>query len=117
MCSSCGTNNRSICISIICATTSKQLPGFKLPVPLLDTSVSSMRSTSPEGDKLRQAILIIIGEITMLTKDGLRCIDSLLRDLMNNDKPFGGKVIIIGSDFRQTLPVVPRGTRAVVIES
>ncbi|GBM27571.1 hypothetical protein AVEN_97085-1 [Araneus ventricosus] len=110
MCSSCGTNTRSICLSIICATTSKQLLGFKLPVPLLDTSVSSMRSTSPEADKLRQAVLIIIDEITMLTKDGLRCIDSLLRDLMNNDKPFG-------DDFRQTLPVVPRGTRANVIES
>ncbi|GBM15991.1 hypothetical protein AVEN_108589-1 [Araneus ventricosus] len=117
MCSSCGTNTRSICLSIICATTSKQLLGFKLPVPLLDTSVSSMRSTSPEADKLRQAVLIIIDEITMLTKDGLRCIDSHLRDLMNNDKPFGGKVIIIGGDSRQTLSVVPRGTRAVVIES
>ncbi|GBN20109.1 hypothetical protein AVEN_30971-1 [Araneus ventricosus] len=91
--------------------------GFKLPVPLLDTSVSSMRPISPEVDKLRQAVLIISDEITMLTKDGLRCIDSLLRDLMNNDKPFGVKVIIIGGDFRQTLPVVPRGTRADVIES
>ncbi|GBN18952.1 hypothetical protein AVEN_38677-1 [Araneus ventricosus] len=76
-----------------------------------------MGSTSPEADKLRQAVLIIIDEITMLTKDGLRCIDSLLRDLMNTDKPFGGKVIIIGDDFRQTLPVVPRGTRADVIET
>ncbi|GBL99525.1 hypothetical protein AVEN_68801-1 [Araneus ventricosus] len=80
-------------------------------------SVSSMRSTSPEADKLRQAVLIIIDEITMLTKDGLRCIDSLLRDLMNNDKPFGGKVIIIGGEFRQILSVFPRGTRADVIES
>ncbi|GBM36696.1 hypothetical protein AVEN_221963-1 [Araneus ventricosus] len=90
--------------------------GFKLPVPLLDTSVLSMRLTSPEADKSRQAVLIIIDEIAMLTKDGLRCIDSLLRDLMNNDKPFGGKAIIIGGDFRQTLQVVPRGARADVIE-
>ncbi|GBO13312.1 hypothetical protein AVEN_163387-1 [Araneus ventricosus] len=76
-----------------------------------------MRPKSPEVDKLRQAVLIIIDEITMLTKEDLRCIDSLLRDLMNNDKPLGGKVTIIGDDFRQTLPVVPRGTRADVIES
>ncbi|GBM29461.1 hypothetical protein AVEN_255846-1 [Araneus ventricosus] len=117
MCSSCETNTRSICLSNICATTSTQFIGFKLPVPLLDTSVLSMRSTSPEADKLRQAVLIIIDEITMLTKDGLRCIDSLLRDLMNNDKPFGGEVMVIGGDFRQTLLDIPRGTRADVIES
>ncbi|GBN23979.1 hypothetical protein AVEN_122791-1 [Araneus ventricosus] len=91
--------------------------GFKLPVPLLDTSVSSMRPTYPEADKLRQTELIIIDEITILTNEGLRRIDSLLRYLMNNGKPFGCKVIIIGGDFRQTLPVVPRGTRADVIET
>ncbi|GBN12296.1 hypothetical protein AVEN_199465-1 [Araneus ventricosus] len=49
-----------------------------------------MRPTSPEADNLRQEVLIVIDEITMLTKDGLRCVDSLLRGLMNNDKPFGG---------------------------
>ncbi|GBO15665.1 hypothetical protein AVEN_62318-1 [Araneus ventricosus] len=76
-----------------------------------------MRPTSPEADKLPHAVLIIIDKITMLTKEDLRCIDSLLRDLMNNYKPFGGKVMIIGGDFRQTLPVVPRGTRADSIES
>ncbi|GBN17800.1 hypothetical protein AVEN_95678-1, partial [Araneus ventricosus] len=47
--------------------------GFKLPVPVLDTPLSSMRPTSPEADKLRQAVLISIDEITMLTKDGLHC--------------------------------------------
>ncbi|GBM65395.1 hypothetical protein AVEN_75088-1 [Araneus ventricosus] len=68
-------NKYSIDMSLdICATTLKQLLGFKLPVPLLDTSVSSMRSTSPEADKLRQAVLIIIDYDA--TKDGLRCIDA-----------------------------------------
>ncbi|GBM51081.1 hypothetical protein AVEN_254627-1 [Araneus ventricosus] len=75
-----------------------------------------MRPTSPEADKLRQAVLIIIDEITMLTKDGLCCIDSLLRDLMNNDKPFGSKVIIIKGDFRQTPPIVARGLQCDFIE-
>ncbi|GBN55573.1 hypothetical protein AVEN_94501-1 [Araneus ventricosus] len=76
-----------------------------------------MGSTSPEADKLRQAVLIIIDEITMLTKDGLRCIDYLLRDFMNTDRPFGGKVMVFRDEFRRTLPDVPRGTRADVIES
>ncbi|XP_070494675.1 uncharacterized protein [Chironomus tepperi] len=90
--------------------------GFKLPVPLLDTSVSSMRMNSPEAKNIRQAALIVIDEITMLPKTGLRCIDKLLREIMNCEKIFGGKVIVVGGDFRQTLPVVPRGTRTDIIE-
>ena len=67
--------------------------GFKLPVPLLDTSVSSMRMNSPDAKILRDANLIVIDEITMLPKNGLRCIDKLLREVMEFDIPFGGKVL------------------------
>ena len=40
-----------------------------------------------------------------MQKDALRCIDKLLRDLMETEELFGGKVILLGGDFRQTLPV------------
>src|SRR5258705_10942385 len=36
---------------------------------------------------------------------------------MANEKPFGGKVFVVGGDFRQTLPVVARGTRTDIVES
>ncbi|XP_055523077.1 ATP-dependent DNA helicase PIF1-like [Wyeomyia smithii] len=55
-------------------------------------------------------------EITMLSKHGLRCIDLILRELMACNVPFGGKVIVIGGDWRQTLPVVPKGERIDIIE-
>ncbi|GBL97408.1 hypothetical protein AVEN_170516-1 [Araneus ventricosus] len=73
-----------------------------------------MRPASADAQQLSK--LIIIDEITMLTKDGLLCIDILLKEIMNNAKPFRGKVIVIGGDFRQTL-TVQRGTRVEVIES
>jgi ATP-dependent DNA helicase PIF1 len=90
--------------------------GFKLPVRLLETSTSHMKQTHAEAEIIRQAKLIIIDEVTMLPKHGLRCIDFLLKELMQNDRPFGGKVIVIGGDFRQTLPVVARGKQTDVIE-
>lgn len=52
----------------------------------------------------------------MLPKEGLRCIDLLLREVMKNNRPFGGKVLIVGGDFRQTLPVVPSGNITEIIE-
>lgn len=91
--------------------------GFKLPVPITETSTSSMKMSSPEAHVLRVAKLIIIDEATMLPSHALRCIDNLLREIMCNESPFGGKVILLGGDFRQTLPVVPRGNRIKIVET
>jgi len=40
-----------------------------------------------------------------------------LRDIMKSDKPFGGKVFVVGGDFRQTLPIVQHGNKVEIIES
>uniref|UniRef100_A0A8C5PGY6 ATP-dependent DNA helicase n=1 Tax=Leptobrachium leishanense TaxID=445787 RepID=A0A8C5PGY6_9ANUR len=90
---------------------------FKLPVPLLDTSTSSMRQTSNDATVLRKTKIIIWDESTMAPSNALRCIDKLLQELMKNNKPFGGKTIILGGDFRQTLPVVAHGSRSAIVES
>ncbi|UYV69181.1 hypothetical protein LAZ67_6002683 [Cordylochernes scorpioides] len=54
---------------------------------------------------------------TMAPKDALRCINNLLKEIMQNEKPLGGKTIVFGGDFRQTLPVVPHGTQAAIVDS
>ncbi|XP_065321337.1 ATP-dependent DNA helicase PIF1-like [Gordionus sp. m RMFG-2023] len=66
---------------------------------------------------IKNSKLIIIDEATMMTKHALRCIDRLLKDIMKNSHPFGGNVILLGGDFRQTLPVVPKGSKVDIIES
>ena len=47
----------------------------------------------------------------------LMCVHRLLQDIMENDRPFGGKVIVLGGDFRQVLPVVPHASRATAIKN
>lgn len=32
-------------------------------------------------------------------------------------KPFGWKVIVLGEDFRQILPLIPKGTRLQVVNA
>ena len=45
----------------------------------------------------------------------LEIVDRALKDLMNNNLPFGGKIMILGGDFRQLLPVKIGGTRSEVV--
>jgi hypothetical protein len=85
---------------------------FGIPVPCHENSTSCIRPKSAEAAVLRQATLIIWDECTMAHKDMLSCLDRLLKDLMNTDEPFGGKIIVLGGDFRQCLPVVPHSTSA-----
>jgi len=41
----------------------------------------------------------------------IEVLDLLLKDLMNTNVLFGGKVVVLGGDFRQTLPVVRYGKK------
>ena len=53
----------------------------------------------------------------MVSKPALHAIDRMLRDVTGIDTPFGGKVVVLGGDFRQTLPVVKRGREADIVDN
>ena len=40
-----------------------------------------------------------------------------LRDIMNNTKPFGGKILICAGDFRQNFAVIPHANRGAIIDA
>ena len=52
----------------------------------------------------------------MLSNHGSRCMKKQLRKVVCNEKLFGGKVLVVGSDLLRTLPVVVRGTRTDIIQ-
>ncbi len=78
-------------------------------------AVSSIKAQEGRAEVLRRAAIILWDEASMIPYGALDCVDRLLRDVMVSDLPFGGKVIILGSDFRQLLPVVPRADEAEII--
>jgi hypothetical protein len=82
---------------------------------------SSLGMQTEKVKVLRLASIIVWDEITMAFKDSLDILDVLLRDAMSTVdipaslKPFGGKTIVLAGDWRQMLPVVPRGSRGAVV--
>ncbi|KAL5580011.1 hypothetical protein UlMin_012453 [Ulmus minor] len=53
----------------------------------------------------------------MINKRAIEAVDIMLQDINYCNLPFGGKVIILGGDFWQVLPVVPRATKEEVINA
>ena len=49
---------------------------------------------------LKHAKLIVWDELTMSHNHTVQAVDRYLKNLMNNKKLFGGKVVLFGGDFR-----------------
>lgn len=90
--------------------------GFGLPLDMHEQAHSTFRHREQiQCLELSAAHVILIDEVTMMVKDGLRIVDEVLRFIMGTVVPFGGKTIVLGGDFRQLLPVIPGGTRTHIV--
>ncbi|XP_074300786.1 uncharacterized protein LOC141632106 [Silene latifolia] len=96
----------------------------RLSIPLNvneDSTCSRIKPGSDLTELLIRAKLIIWDEAPMTHKHSFEVVDKSLKDVMrvvnarNAELPFGGKVVVFGGDFRQTLPVVSKGSRADVV--
>ena len=95
-------------------TTAHSLFGLPLDMPSHGAS-SSIRAQDGRAEVLRRATLIVWDEASMVPAAALDCVDRLLRDLMASTTPFGGKLLVMGGDFRQLLPVMPKATEAEIV--
>ncbi|XP_073990924.1 uncharacterized protein [Rhodnius prolixus] len=87
---------------------------FKLPLNIKNNpdAVCNIKKQSSMATVLKQCKIIICDECTMAHKHSLEALDRTLKDIKNNDKLFGGTLLLLSGDFRQTLPVIPRSTYA-----
>jgi len=62
-------------------------------------------------------------EAPMANRKCFEALDKSLREILifNNDKsdkkPFGGMTVVLGGDFRQILPVIPKGRREHIVNA
>lgn len=90
---------------------------FKVPIPILETSTCHVSPRDTTGEVLRSAALIVWDEAPMSHRFILEAVDRTLRDVMSNDVPMGGKLLLLSGDFRQLLPVVRKGRRPDIVNA
>jgi hypothetical protein len=87
---------------------------FCIPLEINAKSTCNIKQDHIRADFLRAASLFIWDEAPMMNRYCFEAFDRTMRDIMgkvhesNRDKPFGGKVVVLGGDFRQILPVVTK---------
>ncbi|CAN1306092.1 ATP-dependent DNA helicase PIF1 [Linum perenne] len=83
---------------------------FKIPIDIHHTSTCHIKRGTQLAHIIRNTELIVWDEAPMIHRLSFEAVDRTICDLMdlpmsgNGYKPFGGKTVLLGGDFRQTLP-------------
>lgn len=88
---------------------------FNIPLNAIEGSTCNISIRSDKAKEIRRASLIIWDETPMSSRFTLEAVDITLRDLMGCDEVNGGKIVLYGGDFRQTLPVMPEASRSEIV--
>jgi len=90
---------------------------FKIPIDITEFSLSSISQKPRIAELIEATDLIIWDEAPTASRFVFNAVDRTFTDLMQaNDpmaegKPFSRKVVVLGGDFRQILPVISKGNR------
>ncbi|KAL3629938.1 hypothetical protein CASFOL_026250 [Castilleja foliolosa] len=91
---------------------------FKIPIDLTDEASCHIKKGTQLAELLNQTHLIIWDEAPMNDRRCFECLDRTLRDITGDSiHPFGGKSVLLGGDFRQTLPVKIKCSRSEIIDA
>ncbi|XP_014769812.1 ATP-dependent DNA helicase PIF7-like [Octopus bimaculoides] len=71
----------------------------------------NINKSSDQGQVLKRCHLIVWDECTIAHMGALEALDRALKDIRDCQAPMGGVTLLLSGDFRQTLPVIPKGTR------
>ncbi|XP_052114495.1 uncharacterized protein LOC107481415 [Arachis duranensis] len=110
--------------------TSLLIPGsrtahsrFAIPLIVDQFSTCNIRQGSQLAELIVKSKLIIWDETPMVNKFCFEALDCTMRDLLkivnsnSENLPFCGKTVVFGGDFRQILPVIPKGSRQDVVNA
>ncbi|XP_022854161.1 ATP-dependent DNA helicase PIF1-like [Olea europaea var. sylvestris] len=90
---------------------------FKIPLETIGEIICPISKQSALATLFKMCRLIIWDEAPKVNRCAVEVVDKMLRDITNCNFPFGGKVIVLKGDFRQILPVVPKGKEEDIIKA
>lgn len=79
--------------------------------------ISSIKDNDSRAELIEHTVVIGWDEAPMANRAVFSCVEDISRRVMGNDELFGGKIVILLGDFRQTCPVIRRGTRIQVVDA
>jgi hypothetical protein len=88
---------------------------FKVDVPTYSDSQSRILPNTKLAQIIQDCDVIIWDEAPMSSRYVLEIVEEKLRELMPNEFskiPFGGKIMLLGGDFRQCLPIQRNANRS-----
>ncbi|XP_052165157.1 uncharacterized protein LOC127782122 [Oryza glaberrima] len=102
-----------------CTTHSR----FKIPLEVSEKGLYSISRGTMLAALVARAWLILWDEALMSHRNCFESLGRTLKDILSVDDPtngylpFGGKLVVLGGDFRQVLPVVEGGTKREVLNA
>ncbi|CDF38639.1 unnamed protein product [Chondrus crispus] len=84
---------------------------------VIAVATSAVAAVLLDGGRTAHSVFKIPIPIVMCHRHCIETVDRSLRDLMQTDRPFGGKFLVLAGDFRQILPVVPGGSRGQIVSA
>ncbi|KAJ1260553.1 hypothetical protein BS78_10G241500 [Paspalum vaginatum] len=90
---------------------------FKIPLDIQENSMCSIKKNTHLAELIQQTSLIVWDEAPVNHKHCFEALDRTLRDILAENRPhaqdtqFGGITVVLGGDFRQTLPVIQNATK------
>lgn len=96
---------------------------FHIPLTINNESTCTIRQGTDLAELLKKTSLILWDEAPMTNKYCYEALDKNMRDILrftnenSQNRPFGGMTVVMGGDFRQTLPVIPKGRRSHIVDA
>jgi ATP-dependent DNA helicase PIF1 len=96
---------------------------FHIPLILTEESICDIRQGTHLAELLKKTLLILWVKAPIANKICFQALDKTQRDILRNknekssERPFGGMTVVLGEDFCQIPPVLPKGRRHNIVTS